>query len=92
MVNHTPKPWRIVRSLTCGHLRAEHNYNRDPRQEFTDDDIRLMEAAPDMLELLEAAFDRFTDNNMQPPSHELKVWLRRAEAVFDRLRNIPETT
>lgn len=92
MTNHTPKPWRIVRSLTCGHLRAEHNYNADPRQEFTDADIRLMQSAPDMLELLEAAYDRFTDNDMQPPNHQLKMWLKRVEAVFDSLGNSPETT
>jgi hypothetical protein len=51
---HTPKPWKPVRSLTCGHLRAEHNYRKDPREEWTDADLRLIAAAPELLEACEA--------------------------------------
>lgn len=39
MSKHTPTPWKVVRSATCGHLRAEHNYQTDPKREFTDADI-----------------------------------------------------
>lgn len=42
---HTPLPWKIVRSLTCGHLRAEHNFNSDPKKEWTDEDIAFMQRA-----------------------------------------------
>lgn len=49
----TPGPWHIVRSQTCGHLRAAHNYRSDkPTAEFTDADIRLIESAPDLLAAL----------------------------------------
>lgn len=48
-VKHTPGPWRCVRSVTCGHLRAAHNHQTDPRAEWTDADMRLIDAAPDLL-------------------------------------------
>jgi hypothetical protein len=38
---HTPGPWEAVRSLTCGHLRAAHNYQVDPKEEWTDADLFL---------------------------------------------------
>ena len=46
---HTPGPGEPVRSVTCGHLRAEHNYFSDPKKEWTDADMRLIAAAPKML-------------------------------------------
>jgi hypothetical protein len=49
---HTPGPWEAVRSLTCGHLRAAHNYQVDPREEWTDADLKLISAAPDLLTAL----------------------------------------
>lgn len=48
-VVHTPAPWRVVRSLTCGHLRAAHNYQKNPKREWTDADLRLIEASPVLL-------------------------------------------
>ena len=53
----TPGPWKVVRSLTCGHLRAEHNYQTDPRLEWTDKDIELIEAAPLLVEALRELHD-----------------------------------
>lgn len=50
---HTPGPWKVVRSVTCGHLRAGHNYRADPKQEWTHADIQLIQAAPDLLEALQ---------------------------------------
>ena len=49
---NTPGPWDAVRSLTCGHLRAAHNYQVDPTDEWTDADLRLITAAPDLLAAL----------------------------------------
>lgn len=46
----TTTKWNAVRSVTCGHLRAEHNYQRDPRQEWSDRDIALINAAPELAE------------------------------------------
>jgi hypothetical protein len=51
---HTPGPWEAVRSLTCGHLRAAHNYQVDPKEEWTDADLKLISAAPDLLAALRA--------------------------------------
>jgi|LakMenEpi04Sep11_1017361.scaffolds.fasta_scaffold00001_30 hypothetical protein len=51
-VVHTPGPWEAVRSLTCGHLRAAHNYQVDPKEEWTDADLKLISAAPEMLKAL----------------------------------------
>ena len=54
----TPGPWHIVRSQTCGHLRAAHNYRSDdPRSEFTDADIRLIASAPELLAALQTVLD-----------------------------------
>lgn len=52
-MTHTPGPWNAVRSATCGHLRAAHNHRQDPREEWTDADIALLNAAPDLLAALE---------------------------------------
>lgn len=49
MTKHTPGPWKVVRSLTCGHLRNENNYAADPYQEWTQADIALIESAPELL-------------------------------------------
>ena len=46
---HTPGPWEPVRSLTCGHLRAGHNYDSDATVEWTDSDLALIQAAPELL-------------------------------------------
>lgn len=51
-MSHTPGPWKPYRSLTCGHIRAGHNENSDPKKEWTDDDLRLIAEAPAMLEVL----------------------------------------
>lgn len=60
---HTPKPWNPVRSLTCGHLRAAHNYQQDPTSEWTDADIRLISAVPDLLEALDNLLYEFPRNS-----------------------------
>ena len=49
----TPGPWTVVRSYTCGHLRAGHNYQDDPFAEWTDADIALINAAPALLSALD---------------------------------------
>jgi hypothetical protein len=55
--DHTPMPWQAVRSLTCGHLRAGHNYRQVPSEEWTDADIRLINDAPKMLALIREFHD-----------------------------------
>lgn len=39
----TGGPWEPVRSLTCGHLRAAHNYQgKNPTKEWTEDDMAFI--------------------------------------------------
>lgn len=49
--------WDVVRSLTCGHLRAAHNYQTDPTVEWSDADIALVNAAPELAEALRELHD-----------------------------------
>jgi len=48
-------------------------------------------AAPELLEALKEAFDRFTDNDMQPPNHALSVWLDKAEKAISKAENRQKT-
>ena len=49
----TPVPWSVVRSVTCGHLRAGHNMNTaEPAKEWTNHDINLIEDARNALPTL----------------------------------------
>jgi hypothetical protein len=43
---------------------------------------RLIAAAPELLELVLQAYDRFTDNDFMPPNDKLSLWLEKAEALF----------
>lgn len=61
----TPGPWEPVRSLTCGHLRAAHNYHTDPHQEWTDADIRLIASAPLMFRIIERLEPIVNDYNFR---------------------------
>ena len=56
--------WNAVRSVTCGHLRAAHNYQVDPRKEWTDADIVLISSAPLMAEAIDTALRVVTGPNM----------------------------
>ena len=47
-----------------------------------DANARLIAAAPELLELVLQAYDRFTDNDFMPPNHKLSLWLKKAEAIF----------
>lgn len=38
----------------------------------------LIAEAPNLLKLVEEAFERFTDNDMQPPNQKLRDWLAMA--------------
>mgnify|MGYP001584483814 CR=1 FL=1 len=52
-MTHTPGPWKPQRSMTCGHLRAAHNFPCAPKAEWTDADIALIAAAPKLLAVLQ---------------------------------------
>jgi hypothetical protein len=45
-----------------------------------------MAAAPEMLSLLMQAYDRLTDNDFVPPNSTLELWIKRAEATFEKIR------
>jgi hypothetical protein len=63
---HTSGPWEAVRSLTCGHLRAAHNYQVNPKEEWTDADLKLISAAPEMKKLLERVLDMLEFQDGKP--------------------------
>ena len=42
---------------------------------------RLIAAAPELLELVLQAHERFTDNDFMPPNHKLSLWLKKVEAL-----------
>ena len=58
------------------------NTNNHQQIWTTDEQRKLIAAAPELLELVLQAFDRFTDNDMQPPNHELTQWLNRAREAL----------
>lgn len=46
--------------------------------------LKREKAANDaLLQVLRDAYERFTDNDMQPANHSLKVWLSKARVCFD---------
>lgn len=45
-------------------------------QSFSDDKNQ------EMYDLLQMAYDYFTDNERQPPNRKLAMWLKRAENLF----------
>ena len=88
-MNPTPGPWRMHSVDGCryyvlgpgdapGFLCTldEGNYNCRAVN------AALMAAAPELLDLVQQAFERFTNNDFQPPNHGLKVWLEKASKIF----------
>jgi hypothetical protein len=99
MPQHTPGPWRV--SQTCNILAngqgefpkmvAAIYTTNDTSPTYKDREERdanahLIAAAPELLELLEQAFDRFTDNDMMPPNHKLREWLDRTAVAIAKAR------
>jgi hypothetical protein len=80
----TPGPWQAMRSVTCGHLRATHNYRQNPHDEWTDADIALINAAPDLLAACEAMLRGagYESGQHEPGLRELSVPI----AYFDAIR------
>ena len=50
----------------------------------------LISSAPNLLELVRSAYDRFTDNDMMPPNHVLAVWLEQARAAIAKAEGVRE--
>lgn len=84
-LDRTPGPWKVVRSLTCGHLRAEHNYQSDPRLEWTDKDIELIEAAPDLVQALRELHDFAERSTHYRYEDQSKAAFDRAAELLRRL-------
>lgn len=45
----------------------------------------LIAAAPELMDLVLQAHERFTDNDMLPPNHKLSQWLKKAESLFAKV-------
>ena len=87
---HTPGPWEAVRSLTCGHLRAAHNYQTKAKLEWTDDDLRLINALPELLEACRVVLAAIEQANL---GGEV-LWINRGspvhESASERLADVIE--
>jgi len=87
---HTPRPWEAVRSLTCGHLRAAHNYQTEAKLEWTDDDLRLINALPELLEACRVVLAAIEQANL---GGEV-LWINRGspvhESASERLADVIE--
>ena len=84
---HTPGPWSVSKLATPDYAPefAIHAGDDDLARTMNGDseaNARLIAAAPELLELVRSAFDRFTDNDMQPPNNALRVWLNEARAAI----------
>jgi hypothetical protein len=53
-----------------------------PDDETSRANARLIAKAPELRDLVAQAFDRFTDNDMQPPNSTLGAWLRQTSALL----------
>ena len=86
---YTPGPWHVSADGHAGgnvfrfNVSGPHFTPEGKAQAVND--ARLIAKAPDMLELLRDAFDRFTDNDMMPPNQALKTWLDKAKIIFQKL-------
>lgn len=80
----TPGPWKAVRSLTCGHLRAEHNYQQDPMTEWTDADLALISSAPDLLSTVQSLLT-LTNPFLEHDDRESHRIRRNAEKLLERI-------
>ncbi len=84
---HTPGPWS-----TDGTKSFYVLHNGDfVANASTAANARLIAAAPELLELVLQAYDRFTDNDFMPPNHKLSLWLKKAEALFTITANTAAT-
>jgi hypothetical protein len=80
MSGHTTGPWEVVRSLSCGHLRAAHNFQVDPKNEWTDADLKLIAAAPELLAACEMALKRYESEQLfGPDRNELLAAIKKAK-------------
>ena len=79
----TPVPWSVVRSVTCGHLRAGHNMNTaEPAKEWTNHDIDLIEDARNALPTLLRLARRGLEADAAAQRAE------RAEAELEKMREM----
>lgn len=68
-------------------ISDEEGDRRGQEAEENDEGNRvLIQKAPDLLELVEQAFERFTDNDMQPANDKLREWLERARKIFQEVK------
>jgi hypothetical protein len=64
----------------------EEGIRREDEDAEKDEGNRLLiQVAPGLLKLVEEAFERFTNNDMQPPNDRLRDWLERAANVFYKI-------
>lgn len=93
---HTAGEWKYgyrMRDITANgkliatvHCESDHPANEAAAAA----NARLITSAPNLLELVRSAYDRFTDNDMMPPNHALDVWLEQARAALAKAEGVRE--
>ena len=89
-VTHTPAPWSVKKASPQAGIITAPNRSLSIAEVFGggETDIanaRLISAAPELMDLVLQAHERFTDNDMLPPNHKLSQWLKKAESLFAKV-------
>ncbi len=90
MSGHTPGPW--IRDMTYRRGTRERGIAIRPAgfyywgkiKAVDEANAALIAAAPELLDLLLQAYDRFTDNDMEPANHALLTWRKATLAAIAR--------
>jgi len=98
---HTALPWKVeinVKSYQgwCLIYSEQHGKIAEiPWHDFNktnDANARFIVTAcnshDELVELLELAFNRFTDNDMMPPNYELSSWLGKAKQALTKVKEV----
>jgi hypothetical protein len=73
-------------NVTIASIDIDGNMQEGEAEEYAEFMTRACNCHHELLELVLGAYDRLTENDMQPPNDKLSVWLKKAEAVFRKAR------
>ena len=87
MSTHTPTPWiqhgqridDIAGKCIAAVDRYDHEFDGEANAALI---VQAVNSHAALVDLVRRAYDRFTDNDMQPANHALSVWLEQAHAAL----------
>jgi len=96
---HTTLPWSCWNGEIDGIGRNKHAYDEgliakmpnmsSPKQQANARFIvHACNSHDELVELLELALDRFTDNDMMPPNYALNIWLEKAKQALAKVKEV----